>query len=412
MSGSESEAAARPAEVTCCINEMGDRVAASRGRPSSSGGVLAWTADPPGAGVPAADRRRRRRAGAGPDLRRHRGVQRRARAQDRLDARLPQARRHLPPPRRADRGAARPAGGVGARPDRAAAGRAARRRQCRHGTVRTRHRGLPAVHPPRRPIAARPLQAGASRTTATARPRRPSSRCARRSPSTDGSAKRTTCSVSACARAAASRTRSPRCAARWSSIPRSPRHARSWRSSTARCIATARASSSSRRSPRSSPTRPERLVRVGLAYARQGRTEAAIVTLGRAAERYPDDPAVYTALGRVWLESAELAQRPRRARQGARGARGRGRTPQRDERNAHALRPRAAACRATRRAAERTLQQAADRARPSSRSRIAISPTPRSASALPSPREIARGAANQLTMSALALMRRRRTSTG
>jgi tetratricopeptide (TPR) repeat protein len=53
------------------------------------------------------------------------------------------------------------------------------------------------------------------------------------------------------------------------------------------------------------PGRPERLVGVGLAYARLGRTEAAILTLGRAAERYPDAPAVYTALGRVWLEQAE-----------------------------------------------------------------------------------------------------------
>jgi predicted Zn-dependent protease len=44
---------------------------------------------------------------------------------------------------------------------------------------------------------------------------------------------------------------------------------------------------------------------VGLAYARQGRTDAAILTLGRAAERYPDAPVVYTALGRVWLDAAE-----------------------------------------------------------------------------------------------------------
>ena len=53
------------------------------------------------------------------------------------------------------------------------------------------------------------------------------------------------------------------------------------------------------------PSRPERLVGVGLAYARLGRTDAAILTLGRAAERYPDAPAVYTALGRVWLDAAE-----------------------------------------------------------------------------------------------------------
>ena len=53
------------------------------------------------------------------------------------------------------------------------------------------------------------------------------------------------------------------------------------------------------------PGRPERLIRVGLAYARQGRTEAAVAALARAAERYPDDLGVYTALGRVWLESVD-----------------------------------------------------------------------------------------------------------
>jgi len=53
------------------------------------------------------------------------------------------------------------------------------------------------------------------------------------------------------------------------------------------------------------PTHAERLVSVGLAYARWGRTDAAILTLGRAAERNPDQPAVYTAIGRVWLDAAE-----------------------------------------------------------------------------------------------------------
>jgi tetratricopeptide (TPR) repeat protein len=53
------------------------------------------------------------------------------------------------------------------------------------------------------------------------------------------------------------------------------------------------------------PSRPERLVNVGLAYARAGRTDAAIATLGRAAERYPQSDIVYEALGRVWLGSAE-----------------------------------------------------------------------------------------------------------
>ena len=52
------------------------------------------------------------------------------------------------------------------------------------------------------------------------------------------------------------------------------------------------------------PSRPERLVNVGLTYARMGQPDAAIVTLRRAADRYPDTPAVYAALGRVWLDAA------------------------------------------------------------------------------------------------------------
>ena len=53
------------------------------------------------------------------------------------------------------------------------------------------------------------------------------------------------------------------------------------------------------------PTRVERLIDLGLTYARGGRTDAAVLTLGRAAERFPDEPAVYTALGRVWLETTD-----------------------------------------------------------------------------------------------------------
>jgi tetratricopeptide (TPR) repeat protein len=53
------------------------------------------------------------------------------------------------------------------------------------------------------------------------------------------------------------------------------------------------------------PSRPERLVNVGLAYARIGRRDTAVLTLGRAAERHPNAAVVYTALGRVWLASAE-----------------------------------------------------------------------------------------------------------
>jgi len=53
------------------------------------------------------------------------------------------------------------------------------------------------------------------------------------------------------------------------------------------------------------PGRAERLISVGLAYARWGRTESAILALGRAAERFPDQTAAYIALGRVWLDVAE-----------------------------------------------------------------------------------------------------------
>jgi tetratricopeptide (TPR) repeat protein len=53
------------------------------------------------------------------------------------------------------------------------------------------------------------------------------------------------------------------------------------------------------------PGRAERLVSVGLAYTRLERHETALVTLGRAAERYPGSPLVHTALGRAWLAMAE-----------------------------------------------------------------------------------------------------------
>lgn len=58
------------------------------------------------------------------------------------------------------------------------------------------------------------------------------------------------------------------------------------------------------------PARPERLVNVGLAYARIGRRNTAVLTLGRAAERHPDATVVYTALGRIWLTSAEEQKDP------------------------------------------------------------------------------------------------------
>ena len=48
-----------------------------------------------------------------------------------------------------------------------------------------------------------------------------------------------------------------------------------------------------------------REVALGLAYARAGRPDTAIMTLSRAVERYPDHPLTYAALGRVWLERAQ-----------------------------------------------------------------------------------------------------------
>ena len=53
------------------------------------------------------------------------------------------------------------------------------------------------------------------------------------------------------------------------------------------------------------PARHERLIRAGLTYARWGRNETAILTLGRAVERFPDQDDVHIALGRVWLGIAE-----------------------------------------------------------------------------------------------------------
>lgn len=58
------------------------------------------------------------------------------------------------------------------------------------------------------------------------------------------------------------------------------------------------------------PARAERLIDVGLAYARIGRADTAVLSLGRAAEQHPQEPAVYTALGRVWLDDAVVRADP------------------------------------------------------------------------------------------------------
>jgi tetratricopeptide (TPR) repeat protein len=55
---------------------------------------------------------------------------------------------------------------------------------------------------------------------------------------------------------------------------------------------------------------PARLVALGLAHARARRHDAAVLTLSRAVERFPNDPRVYGALGRIWLEAAETRHDP------------------------------------------------------------------------------------------------------
>lgn len=52
-------------------------------------------------------------------------------------------------------------------------------------------------------------------------------------------------------------------------------------------------------------TRADRLIAVGLAQARAGRDDAAVVTLSRVVDRFPDAPQAYAALGHVWLTSAQ-----------------------------------------------------------------------------------------------------------
>jgi tetratricopeptide (TPR) repeat protein len=53
------------------------------------------------------------------------------------------------------------------------------------------------------------------------------------------------------------------------------------------------------------PDKPERLIAVARAHLRAGKRDLAVMTLGRAAERFDEHPGVYTALGYVWLQAAE-----------------------------------------------------------------------------------------------------------
>src|SRR6476659_2326541 len=55
-------------------------------------------------------------------------------------------------------------------------------------------------------------------------------------------------------------------------------------------------------------SRLERRVAVGLAHAKAGHLDLAVLTLGSAIERAPGQPVLYGALGRVWLDIAETRQ--------------------------------------------------------------------------------------------------------
>jgi tetratricopeptide (TPR) repeat protein len=53
------------------------------------------------------------------------------------------------------------------------------------------------------------------------------------------------------------------------------------------------------------PNHIERRLAVGLAHARAGHAELAVLTLANAIEQAPEQPLIYGALGRVWLDIAE-----------------------------------------------------------------------------------------------------------
>ena len=62
-------------------------------------------------------------------------------------------------------------------------------------------------------------------------------------------------------------------------------------------------------------SRPDGLVSLALAQARHGRSDAAVATLARAAERFPGSPVVANATGRVWLHLAETTGDPQAIQQ-------------------------------------------------------------------------------------------------
>ena len=271
---------------------------------------------------------------------RDRGLHRRHHPPGRFDGRPPEARTRLPAARRARGGAARPAAGLGTRP------------VARRGSSSGRATSTPASGAtPGRPSAT----SRASRST-TARPRSStSSAVARYREGRAGAAidplRRAIALAPGLAEAHYLLGVSLRDAGRLDEAAVGARRggpavagpARGPRGPGRR--ATRRAATSRRRGRRTDalaalePERAERAVAVGAAYARAGRHDAAVLALGRAAERFPQSSAVFAALGAVWLRAAE-DRRSGGARQGAGRAGARRGARRAERRDVDAARPR------------------------------------------------------------------------
>ena len=193
---------------------------------------------------------------------------------------------------------------------------------------------------PRRPDDRRLLSSGAVFSRAApagrgaARPRKGGRAVAR----PDRRARRAGGPATARSAAAATSSSSCRCSPAWIATTSNARSRSAWRT------------------PNGRPTRGKR------AAKRAGQADLAVLTLGSALERTPDQPQIYSALGRVWLDIAQARGRRRGAEQGARGARARGLEQHRDQRSADAVWPRAAPERPQR--SRRTHAAAGDRALP------------------------------------------------
>lgn len=72
---------------------------------------------------------------------------------------------------------------------------------------------------------------------------------------------------------------------------------------------------------RAEPTRADRHLALGHAYARVGRTDLAVDTLSHATEQFPRNPQIFIALSRVWLERAATTGDPVDIQKGLEAAR-------------------------------------------------------------------------------------------